>query len=142
MSDEDNAMASAPRRAVLYIEDNAANQLLVQRVFAHRPEIDLICAERGLLGLEMARDQQPALVLLDIHLPDINGDRVLQRLRDDPLTRAIPVVVLSADASDFRIQSLLMSGAWAYLTKPLDLRRLLEVVDEILSVVTPADSRA
>jgi CheY-like chemotaxis protein len=136
--DQPDAIVSASRRRVLYIEDNTANVLLLERLFSHRPDIELISATRGLLGLEMARDRQPAVILLDIHLPDMNGDRVLKRLREDPLTRAIPVVVLSADASERQIEKLLMSGASAYLTKPLDLVRLVELVDEIISEPNPA----
>jgi CheY-like chemotaxis protein len=65
-----------------------------------------------------------------MRLPDIDGDEVLQRLRDDPLTSAIPVVIVSADAIDRHIQRRLESGASAYLTKPVDTRLLMEIVDE------------
>jgi CheY-like chemotaxis protein len=84
----------------------------------------------------MARDHQPSVILLDIHLPDVNGDKVLTRLRDDPLTRTIPVVVLSADASERQIQRLLNLGAAAYLTKPLDVHKLLDTVDEMIRETT------
>lgn len=133
MDEPQEARASDAHHTVLYIEDNAVNRLLVERVFEHRDNIDVIVATRGLLGLEMARDHQPAVVLLDIHLPDVNGDKVLTRLRDDALTRDIPVVVLSADASDRQIQRLLNLGAAAYLTKPLDVHKLLETVDGMIS---------
>lgn len=136
MDEKADARASDARHTVLYIEDNAVNRLLVERVFEHRSNIDVIVATRGLLGLEMARDHQPALVLLDIHLPDVNGDKVLTRLRDDPLTRDIPVVVLSADASDRQMQRLLNLGAAAYLTKPLDVHKLLDTVDAMISEQT------
>jgi CheY-like chemotaxis protein len=65
-------------------------------------------------------------------LPDVNGDKVLTRLRDDHLTRDIPVVMLSADASDRQVQRLLNLGAAAYLTKPLDVVKLLETVDTMI----------
>ena len=116
---------------VLYIEDNAANLRLVERVFERRPDIRMISASRGLLGLEMARSHQPAVVLLDLHLPDIDGDEVLRRLRADERTQAIPVVILSADANDRQIQRLLEAGAAAYLTKPLDIHTLVDTVDEV-----------
>ena len=121
---------------LLYIEDNDTNVRLVERILERRPDIELITAARGLLGLEMARDHQPAIVLLDIHLPDINGDKVLKRLREDPLTTAIPVVVLSADASDRQMQRFLEAGAVAYLTKPLDVHNLLETIDSVIREVT------
>jgi CheY-like chemotaxis protein len=124
------------KNTVLYIEDNAVNRLLVERVFDRRPDVDVIVATRGLLGLEMARDHQPSVILLDIHLPDVNGDKVLTRLRDDPLTRSIPVVMLSADASERQIQRLLNLGAAAYLTKPLDVHKLLDTVDDMIRETT------
>ena len=136
MDEPEVPRASDPHHTVLYIEDNAVNRLLVERVFEHRSTIDVIFATRGLLGLEMARDHQPTVVLLDIHLPDVNGDKVLTRLRDDALTRDIPVVVLSADASDRQMQRLLNLGAAAYLTKPLDVHKLLETVDEMIGEQT------
>jgi CheY-like chemotaxis protein len=117
---------------ILYIEDNAANLRLVERIFERRPDIRMLSAARGLVGLEMARAHQPAVVLLDLHLPDIDGDEVLRRLRTDELTEAIPVVILSADANDRQIQRLLEAGAAAYLTKPLDIHKLVETVDEVI----------
>jgi CheY-like chemotaxis protein len=134
---DETAESPVARNTVLYIEDNAVNRLLVERVFDRRPDVDVIVATRGLIGLEMARDHQPAVILLDIHLPDVNGDKVLTRLRDDPLTREIPVVMLSADASDRQIQRLLNLGAAAYLTKPLDVLKLLDTVDAVIGQTSP-----
>ena len=127
-----DSTAGSPRHVVLYVEDNLTNLRLVERIFDRRPDLKLMTATRGLTGLEMARDHQPAVVLLDVHLPDVNGDKVLIRLRDDPLTRTIPVVMLSADASERQIQRLLHYGAAAYLTKPLDVMNLLETVDKFI----------
>lgn len=130
----DQAMdESAARHTVLYIEDNPTNLRLVQRLFERRPDIELICAVSGQLGIELTRTRQPTVVLLDLHLPDINGDQVLAQLRHDPLTHAIPVVMLSADAFDGQIQRLLLAGASAYLTKPLDVRQLVDTVDQIIA---------
>jgi CheY-like chemotaxis protein len=86
----------------------------------------------GRLGVELAREHHPDLILLDLHLPDIPGDRVLAELQEDAETRDIPVIVLSADATREREQ-LLAAGAAAYLTKPIDLRRLLDVFDRHLA---------
>jgi len=121
------------RRTVLYIEDNLANVTLVQRIVAQREGVEIIPAMQGRLGLELAREHLPALVLLDLHLPDISGDEVLQRLRDDPVTARIPVVIVSADATPGQIQRLLNAGALAYLTKPIDVAELLGILDEHLS---------
>lgn len=139
MPDATGADDVAPQ-FVLYIEDNAANLRLVERVFERRPEIRLISATRGLTGLEMAQAQLPAVVLLDLHLPDIDGDEVLRRLRADPRTQSIPVVILSADANDRQIQKLLETGAAAYLTKPLDIHALVETVGDVMPRRAPAPS--
>jgi signal transduction histidine kinase/ActR/RegA family two-component response regulator len=126
--DDDSPKA---RLKVLYIEDNASNLRLVERIMSLRPGVTLLSAMYGRVGLELAREHQPDLILLDRHLPDLLGDEVLRFLRDDPRTRDIPVVILSADASSRQIQRLLAAGAQAYLTKPLDVGTLLKVVDEL-----------
>ena len=71
----------------------------------------------------------PDLILLDLHLPDINGEQVLSELKAEPATAAIPVVVLSADASRGVVHRLLASGALAYLTKPVELAELGTLLD-------------
>jgi CheY-like chemotaxis protein len=73
------------------------------------------------------------LILLDLHLPDMGGADVLQRLRDDPQTASIPVAIISADATPGQVQRLLNAGAAAYLTKPIDVRELLAVLDAALT---------
>lgn len=126
---------AAPRRVVLHIEDNLSNLTLVERVLAQRADIDVVAAMYGRLGLELARQHHPAIVLLDLHLPDLDGEQVLQRLRDDPATASIPVVIVSADANPGRVQRLISAGATAYLTKPIDVRELLRLVDEAVEAV-------
>ena len=118
------------RLKVLYIEDNLSNLRLVERVLGRRPGVTLLSAMQGRVGLDLARDHRPELILLDRHLPDVPGDEVLRLLHGHPRTHDIPVVILSADASPGQAQRLLDAGAQAYLTKPLDVRRLLAVVDE------------
>jgi PAS domain S-box-containing protein len=113
---------------ILYIEDNPSNLTLVERILDHHPAVDLLPAMQGRLGLELAREHQPGMILLDLHLPDIQGEEVLRRLKADELTREIPVVVLSADASTKQSERLLRLGAREYLTKPLDVKRFLEVI--------------
>ena len=115
-------------RTVLYIEDNASNLDLVRNLLARQPAIELLAAMRGDLGFEMAALHQPDLILLDLHLPDISGEEVLRQLRSDPRTRSIPVVVISADAIPAQIGHLLACGARDYITKPFELDRFLEVV--------------
>ena len=121
------------RQTLLYIEDNLANLKLVQRVVARRNDIDIIPAMQGRVGLDFATEHQPALILLDLHLPDIPGDQVLQNLRANPATAQIPVVVVSADATLGQQQRLLTAGASAYLTKPYEVEELLRTIDEALT---------
>jgi CheY-like chemotaxis protein len=82
--------------------------------------------------LELAREHQPALILLDMHLPDLNGDHVLARLKSARETKDIPVVMLSADATKHQVERLLAAGAHQYLTKPIRVRDLLKTVDDIV----------
>ena len=119
-------------RRVLYIEDTVANVRVIEGVLELRPGVQLLSAMFGRLGVELAREHHPDLILLDLHLPDLPGDRVLAELQEDAETRDIPVIVLSADATREREQ-LLAAGAAAYLTKPIDLRRLLDVFDRHLA---------
>jgi signal transduction histidine kinase/ActR/RegA family two-component response regulator/HAMP domain-containing protein len=122
--------ASSHGGVVLYIEDNLSNLRLVERVLARRPGTTLLSALQGQLGLDLAQEHRPDLILLDLHLPDLSGEEVLGRLREERRTRDIPVVVLSADATPTQIERLLGAGALAYLTKPLDVQALLKLLDE------------
>ncbi len=115
---------------VLYIEDNLSNLRLIEQVLGRRPRTTLLSAMQGRLGLDLAREHRPDLILLDLHLPDLPGQEVLRRLLDEPRTREIPVLILSADATPGHVERLLAAGARAYLTKPLDVRQLLALVDK------------
>jgi len=114
---------------VLYIEDNPANVEVVARFLRSRPEMRLLSAISGRAGLECAVREIPDLILLDLNLPDLHGEEVLNELKADPATAAIPVMVLSADASRGVIHRLLAGGAFAYLTKPVELAELGELLD-------------
>jgi signal transduction histidine kinase/ActR/RegA family two-component response regulator len=118
--------------AILHIEDNLSNIQLIERVLAQRPGIRLIPAMQGRLGLELARQHRPALILLDLNLADISGEDVLHALRDDAVTARTPVAIVSADAMPRQAQRLLAAGATAYLTKPIDVRELLDLIDSSL----------
>ncbi|RZA23526.1 MAG: PAS domain-containing protein [Proteobacteria bacterium] len=133
---EDGAFeAPMPERSsrdrVLYIEDNLSNLKLIERLLERR-HVELLCAQQGQLGLDMARETRPALILLDLNLPDLDGQEVLRQLRQDPSTRDIPLVMLSADATPGQVQRLLDAGAQAYLTKPIDVREFYRTVDRLL----------
>jgi signal transduction histidine kinase/ActR/RegA family two-component response regulator len=118
---------------ILYVEDNRVNQQLVQRIFQLRPEIELLLASEAGEGFERAHQERPDLILLDMHLPDESGDRTLARLRETSATAAIPVIMLSAEASPEQIERLLDAGAHSYLTKPFDIGTLLDTVDAALA---------
>jgi PAS domain S-box-containing protein len=123
-----------PTITVLYIEDDVANVQLVERLLLQRPSIRLITALQGVLGVELAQQYEPSLILLDVHLTDIHGYDVLERLRGDSRTIDIPVVVLSADATTWQQRRFKNAGVDDYLSKPLDLQHLLDVVDRHLFI--------
>lgn len=124
--------SASSRGTVLYIEDNESNLRLIERIMIHCPGVRLITAMHGQLGLELAELHTPDWILLDLHLPDLQGDEVLRRLRQNPRTRNIPVTVISADATRGQISKLLAMGARDYLTKPVDVRQLLQLLETTL----------
>ncbi|HWF35039.1 MAG TPA: PAS domain S-box protein [Solirubrobacteraceae bacterium] len=116
---------------VLYIEDNPSNIRLVETILGLRPEVTLMVASQGSLGLELAREHQPSLVLLDLNLPDISGEEVLRRIRAEARTADIPVVMLSADATPGQVERLKQAGADDYLTKPFGFEQFLDLIDSL-----------
>ncbi len=123
------AIPAKPALTLLYIEDNPANVEVVERYLHGRAETRLLTCASGAEGIAAAAEHRPDLVLLDLHLTDMHGDQVLSRLTAERETSGIPVAVLSADASPRVIRRLLTAGACSYLTKPLDLARLGELLD-------------
>lgn len=120
---------------VLYIEDNPANVTLVQRVLRRRENVHLVIATDGGAGLRLIQELRPALVLLDVHLPVMNGDEVLAALRShpDPVLRQTPVTIVTADVSSGAERRLLAAGADAFVGKPIDVKSLLTEVDRYLT---------
>ena len=116
------AALDLPPLLLLYVEDNPVNVLLVRQLLARWPQIELVHAEDGQAGLELARRLHPDLVLLDMHLPDMDGVEVLGELRRDPVTAALGVVALSASEHPQDVHRAQEAGALEYWTKPLDLR--------------------
>jgi PAS domain S-box-containing protein len=123
--------ATPGRLALLCIEDNHANLQLVESILALRPEVALLSAMDPAQGLSLAQAHGPALVLLDINLPEMDGYEVLRRLRADARTRDIPVVAVSANAKQDDLLRGHRAGFSDYLTKPLDVARLLALVDAL-----------
>jgi signal transduction histidine kinase/CheY-like chemotaxis protein len=137
-----SVVAAETSGIVLYVEDNRSNIRLLERLLGRRPGVRLLTALTGEAALDMVRSEHPDLILLDLHLPDMSGEDVLRRLWADPATRPVPVAILSADATTSQSQRLLAAGAVAYLTKPLQLSRLLQLLDERLPVGAAATGRA
>jgi len=125
--------ALAHQHTVLYIEDNLSNVSLIDHLLGRVTGVRLLTAMQGSMGLDLAREHQPDLILLDMNLPDIMGDEVLRRLQADPQTCRIPVVVLSADALPSNMARMREAGALAYLTKPLDVKLFLTTLEEIFA---------
>lgn len=121
-----------PQQMVLYIEDNAANLRLVEAMLRHQPQLKLISATHGEFGLELSRRYKPDVILMDIHLPGIDGYAVLEALKTDPATRGIPVIALSADAMAIDIERGLRAGFAQYLTKPVKMNVLQEAIGQYL----------
>jgi PAS domain S-box-containing protein len=119
--------------SVLYVEDNPSNVRLMQRILARRPGVSLHTAPSGRIGLELALTLCPDAIFLDLNLPDMHGRDVLRELRLDERLRHIPVAVLSADATPAQTRTLLSEGAAAYLTKPLDVAKVLATLAQLVA---------
>ncbi|MDX1932438.1 MAG: PAS domain-containing protein [Capsulimonadales bacterium] len=130
----ETGLPSAPEHnhTILYIEDNLANLQFIEEVLADRPNIRIVRSMQGTVGLELARQRPPSLILLDLHLPDLSGEEVLRRLRSDPRTCDVPVVVISAAAITDNGRRLRELGASNFLMKPVDVRQFLETIADIL----------
>jgi PAS domain S-box-containing protein len=119
-------------RRVHYVEDNETNVEVMRGILAQRPQIRLEVSTMGLDGIGRVRQQRPDLILLDMQLPDISGLELLRHLKQDDAVADIPVIVVSADATPQRMQEALTLGALHYVTKPVEVARFLQLVDEVL----------
>lgn len=122
-----------PPRRVLYVEDEALNQVLLQEVFRARPAWALEIASDGAQGLTRARELAPDLMLIDMNLPDTTGLALIRRLRADPTTRALRCIALSADAMVEQIDAARGAGFDDYWTKPIDVSKVLVALDALLA---------
>ncbi len=119
-------------RTLLYVEDNPANLNLVEQLIKRRPDIRLLSARDGNLGVQLARTHHPDVILMDINLPGISGIEALKILREDPGTTQIPVVALSANAMPRDIEKGLIAGFFRYLTKPIKVGEFMDTLDAAL----------
>jgi PAS domain S-box-containing protein len=128
--------AQGPLRTLLYVEDNPANLELVEQLVARRPELRLLSAADGNLGVEFARAYLPEVILMDINLPGISGVAALGILRADPATAHIPIIALSANAVPRDIARALEAGFDDYLTKPIKVDRFVAALDAALATAS------
>jgi CheY-like chemotaxis protein len=137
------APSPAPRLAVLCVEDNPVNLMLVRELFALRPSMSLATAADGASGIQLALDAPPDLVLLDLQLPDMHGVDVLKRLRAEGRLRQSRIVALSANAMPADVREALEAGFDDYWTKPIDIPRFLADIDAFAAQrSTGPDARA
>ena len=129
----------ARRHTLLYVEDNLANMRLVERIIARHPDIYLLKAVNGTLGVELARASQPDVILMDINLPGINGFDALKLLRADNLTAHIPVIAISANAMLLDIERGMKAGFFRYITKPIIVNEFVEALNMALEFASVQD---
>ncbi|MDB5810716.1 MAG: Aerobic respiration control sensor protein ArcB [Betaproteobacteria bacterium] len=122
----------APLHTLLYVEDNPANLQLVAQLIERRSDMRLITAVNGPLGIELAYNVLPDVILMDINLPGMSGIDAMQILHNDPRTAHIPIVALSANAIPHDIEKGLEAGFFRYLTKPIKVNEFMETLDVAL----------
>lgn len=115
----------APPKTLLYVEDNPANLNLVEQLIRRRADLRLLSARDGIVGIQLARDHRPEVILMDINLPGISGLEALKILREDAATAHIPVVALSANAMPRDIEKGMHAGFFRYLTKPIKITEFM-----------------
>ena len=123
---------NAALRTLLYVEDNPANLMLVEQIIEAQPQVLMLSARNGHLGIELARTHLPDVILMDINLPDISGFEALKILREDPATKRIPVIALSANAMLRDIEKGLAAGFFRYLTKPIKVSEFMASLEGAL----------
>jgi CheY-like chemotaxis protein/anti-sigma regulatory factor (Ser/Thr protein kinase) len=128
----DEVINGVGRKSILYIEDNPANLRLVEQLIAEMPNIDMWSAADPVRGLEIAEQHAPDLILLDINLPGMNGYKVLEELRGKTSSSHLPIIAVSANAMPDDIEKGLQAGFNDYITKPIEVNRLLDVVGKSL----------
>ena len=129
-------------RTLLCVEDNPASLKLIQRIVVRRPGLRMVSAINGISGIELALSSRPAVILMDINLPDISGFKALQVLRANPATAHIPVIALSANGTALNIESGLEAGFFRYLTKPIVLRTFTDALDSALALADTLIAKA
>ena len=121
---------------ILVVEDNEQNRILMRQILTYHG-YDVLEARDGLTGLEMARAHMPALILLDIQMPVMNGFAVIRELRNNPELRKIKAIAVTSFAMKGDREKALQAGFDEYVTKPIDTRKFPELVKQVLSRMQP-----
>lgn len=119
-------------KTILYVEDCAVNAYLVKAIFDEHAGVQLLTATTGNMGLELAKTHRPDLILLDLNLPDMDGEEFLRKLRAVEAIAAIPIVIVSADAMEDQRKRFLNLKVADYVTKPFDIAHFERVVERHL----------
>lgn len=135
-----HAQHNAAIHKIVYVEDNPANLMLVEDIIARRADFELFTAQDAINGIELARNTQPNIILMDINLPGMSGTNALKILQQDPLTAHIPVIALSANAIPSDIKNGIDAGFFRYLTKPIKIDDFLHTID--LAIALAAEHNA
>lgn len=127
LSVHDKADAS---KTILLIEDNLVNHRLVAEIVERLEGYRLITAVEGGIGLEIAKSHKPDLILLDLDLPDLPGEKVLAALRNDPLTADLRIIVMSAESNPAIVERVIFAGADKFVSKPIDVHGVLNLIGQ------------
>ncbi|MCE3263465.1 MAG: hypothetical protein K0R43_2544 [Pseudoduganella sp.] len=130
---EHHRHAAGEPATVLYVEDNPANLKLVEEIISFRPDLKLLSAPDGHLGVELARAHQPDIILMDINLPGLNGIDAVKLLHNDPRTAHIPVIALTANAMPRDVEKGLAAGFFRYLIKPINIDEFTEAINSTMA---------
>jgi CheY-like chemotaxis protein len=126
------AATRQPPATVVVIDDSDANLTLLRRILARRSGLEVLYESDGRRGLDLIRRRNPDLVLLDLHIPSMDGETVVRELRSDPATAAIPVVVISGDTDAETKRRLREAGATDYVEKPFNVHAFLDAINGLL----------
>jgi signal transduction histidine kinase/ActR/RegA family two-component response regulator len=130
-----NILDGSKKYCVLYIEDNEANTVFVKRVIETTPNISFLSASRAQDGIQLANEHKPDIILMDLHMPGMDGVAAFNILRNSDETKSIPIIAVSANAMDTTIQNMLSMGFHSFVTKPIDIPNLLEKINSALETL-------
>ena len=123
--DETQVPRGARLHTVLYVDDNPADRKLVEQIIARHPDLRVLTAVNGNIGIGIARESRPDVILMDINLPDMSGFKALKILRSAPATAHIPVIALSVNSMPLNVESGLEAGFFRYVTKPIKVNEFM-----------------